>query len=209
MSYLRDCFLFDAYTPYIARQIHPGRTIGLKALTHTEKQIVELLRQGDKSAIRMIYENYSEVLYGVIFQMIKNDPESEDVFQESVLKIWRFAKSYDASKGRLFTWMVNICRNTAIDKMRSKGFKNQSKIQGKEKLVDIAERLGEEGFNPDQIGLREKVAKLEPKFLEVIQVVYFEGYSHAEAAQKLEIPLGTLKTRVRQGLNELRKIMKE
>ena len=177
--------------------------------THIELQIVDLLQKGDRQAIALIYENYAEVLYGNIFQLLKNDAEAEDVFQEAILKIWRFAKSYDKSKGRLFTWLLNICRNTAIDKLRSKGFKDQKRIQGGDNLVDIAERLATDSFNPDEIGIRDKVAKLEPRFLEVIQAVYFEGYSHSEAAKKLEMPLGTLKTRVRQALVELRKYLKE
>lgn len=181
----------------------------MKALTDIEKRIVDLLQQGDKSAIKLIYENYSEVLYGTIFQMLKEEAIAEDVFQESLLKIWRYAKSYDSKKGRLFTWMVNICRNTAIDKIRSKAFKDRKRIQEKDNLVDIADRLAGDSFNPDEIGIREWVDKLEPKFLEVVQVVYFEGYSHAEAAKKLEIPLGTLKTRVRQALAALRKQLKE
>jgi len=125
------------------------------------------------------------------------------------VKIWRYAKSYDSSKGRLFTWMLNICRNTAIDRLRSKRFREQRLIQDSEDLVDIGKRLGSEEFNPDQIGLKDWVNKLEPRFLEVIQAVYFEGFSHTEAAKKLDIPLGTLKTRVRHAVVELRKRMKD
>lgn len=170
---------------------------------------MSLLQQGDKGAIKLIYENYSEALYGVIFQMLKNEEEAEDVFQEALLKFWRFGKSYDSQKGRLFTWLINICRNTTIDRLRSKRFKEQRLIQDTEDLVSIGERFGEEGFDPNKIGIKEWVDKLEPRFLQVILIVYFEGYSHAEAAKKLDMPLGTLKSRVRQALIELRKMMKE
>lgn len=181
----------------------------MKILTEIEKQIVHLLQQGDKRAIKLIYENYTDALYGVIFQMIKNEEEAEDVFQEALLKFWRFGKSYDAKKGRLFTWMINICRNTSIDRLRSKRFKEQRLIQDTEDLVGIGERIGVKGFNTDHIDIRDWVNKLDTRFLQVILVVYFEGYSHAEAAKRLEMPLGTLKTRVRQALLELRKLMKE
>lgn len=181
----------------------------MKNLPEIEKRIVALLKQGDKQAIRLIYENYSETLYGVIFQMLKNEEEAEDVFQEALLKFWRFSSAYDSSKGRLFTWMLNICKNTAIDRLRSKRFKEQRLIQGSEDLVGIGERLGEEGFDPEQLDLKDWVNKLEPRFLQIILIVYFEGYSHTEAAKRLDMPLGTLKTRVRQALKELRKMMKE
>ena len=84
-----------------------------------EKEIVSLLENGDKKAIAILYENYSDALYGVIKKIIRDDDTAQDVLQESFVKIWRYSKKYDSSKAKLFTWLYRIAYNTAIDKVRS------------------------------------------------------------------------------------------
>ena len=100
-------------------------------ISSLEKEIVSLLEHGDKKAIAILYENYSDALYGVIKKIIKDDDTAQDVLQESFVKIWRYSKKYDASKAKLFTWLYRIAYNTAIDKVRS--LKNKD---GKEVKID-------------------------------------------------------------------------
>ena len=78
-----------------------------------EKEIVNLLKNGDKKAISLLYENYADSLYGVIKKVISDEDTAQDVLQESFVKIWRYAKKYDASKTKLFTWLYRIAINTA------------------------------------------------------------------------------------------------
>ena len=98
-----------------------------------EKEIVSLLEKGDKKAINLLYENYADALFGVIKKIISDDDIAQDVLQESFVKIWRYAKKYDASKAKLFTWLYRIAYNTAIDKVRS--LKNKS---GKEVQIETS-----------------------------------------------------------------------
>jgi RNA polymerase sigma-70 factor (ECF subfamily) len=126
------------------------------------------------------------------------------VLQNSFVKIWLQIRTYDPQKGRLFTWMLRICRNTALDALKSPAVKNLSKIQSTDSIVSIpgdgrSERL------TDTIGVSSAVKGLDKEYQEVIDLIYFNGYTHAEAAEALSLPLGTVKTRVRSALHQLRK----
>lgn len=140
---------------------------------------------------------------------ILNDEEAaEDVFQECLVKFWRKGSTYDPSKGRLFTWMLNICRNAAIDKTRSKEFKYRSKTQPEDSVVDNTLTETRYEMRTDQIGIKEMVMQLDPKYRELVELVYFGGRSQREAAKELQMPLGTVKTRLRTALGMMRKWIK-
>lgn len=130
---------------------------------------------------------------------------AEDLLQDTFLRIWNSTNHYDPSKGRLFTWMMNIARNLAIDKYRSKDFRNGGKNQNIENNVDLINQKNEIVFNADTLGLKEMVTGLKPEYHQVLDMVYFKGYTHVEAAEVLSIPLGTVKTRIRMAIIELRK----
>lgn len=130
---------------------------------------------------------------------------AQDVLQDSLVKMWRFGPKYDRSKGRLFTWLLNICRNTAIDSLRRKKPENSlEQIWNGPADVDISNRQQYE-LKTDRIGLQEMVSGLDEKYRELIDLVYFKGFSHQEAAEKMDLPLGTVKTRVRSAIQQLRK----
>jgi len=148
---------------------------------------------------------YSGALLGVISRIVPNTEIAEDLLQETFIKIWNCADSYDPTKGRLFTWMMNIARNLSIDKLRSKDFRNASKNQDIEKNVDFIDEQKKVTFNSDTLGLRDLVTALKPEFNNVLNMVYFKGYTHVEAAEELNLPLGTVKTRIRMAIIELRK----
>ncbi len=148
---------------------------------------------------------YSGALLGVISRIVQPIELAEDLLQETFVKIWNSAASYDPAKGRLFTWMMNVARNLSIDKLRSKEFKNSSKNQELENNVDFIDEQKKVSFNADVLGLKDMVTQLKPEFKQVLDLVYFGGYTHAEAAEELNLPLGTVKTRVRMAILELRK----
>ena len=156
-------------------------------------------------AIRALYDMYSGALLGVISRIVPQIEVAEDLLQETFLKIWNSAESYDSSKGRLFTWMMNIARNLSIDKLRSKDFKNSGKNQEIENNVDFIDTQKKVTFNTDLLGLKDMVTALRPEYNKVLQMVYFKGYTHIEAAEELNLPLGTVKTRIRMAIMELRK----
>lgn len=170
----------------------------------TEEMLVHGLQQKDAQALNILYERYSGALFGVISRIISDEHLAEDVLQESFVKIWKNAASYDISKGRLFTWMLNICRNAAIDKMRSKGFKSKKKTTGEEAIDYQADANLYQDLKPETIGIKDIVSKLKPEWRDVLDLVYFNGYTHQEAADELNLPLGTVKTRVRNAILHLR-----
>lgn len=167
--------------------------------------MVSALKRQDTIAIKALYDMYSGALLGVISRVIQQTEVAEDLLQETFVKIWNSAGSYDPSKGRLFTWMMNVARNLSIDKLRSKDFKNANKNQDIENNVDFIDQQKKVSFNSDLLGLKELVTELKPDFKDVLDMVYFKGYTHVEAAEALDLPLGTVKTRVRMAILELRK----
>jgi RNA polymerase sigma factor (sigma-70 family) len=177
-------------------------------LKATEGILIGRLRAGDESALRSLYDKYSMALQGVIMKIVDSVETSEDLLQETFVKIWQNFDSYDESKGRLFTWMLNIARNLAIDKVRSPKYNTGKKIRDIEDSVSMIDLSHSVSFQPDHIGLKQVVERLRPEQKEVIDMVYFFGYSQSEAAEKLDIPLGTVKTRIRSAVIELRKIFK-
>lgn len=167
-----------------------------------EDELVALLINKEKRGIDILYDNYSAALFGIIQRIVLNDEIAEEVLQETFLKIWNNFGQYDPAKGRLFTWMVNICRNLSIDKVRSKDFVNQNKNQSIDNAVFLSD--SKSSYDPDLIGVREIVKKLEPEYKQVIDLLFFQGYTQSEAAEKLNIPLGTVKTRSRAAIQRLR-----
>lgn len=177
----------------------------IKKISLSEEELISKLKNQDTIAIQALYDMYSGALFGVISRMIQQTEVAEDVLQEVFIKIWNSAGSYDRSKGRLFTWMINIARNSAIDKLRSKDFRDSNKNLELENNVSAVDGENEIIFNADLVGIKQMVTLLKPEFSEVLDMVYFKGYTHVEAAKELNLPLGTIKTRIRMAVMELRK----
>ncbi|HET6245062.1 MAG: sigma-70 family RNA polymerase sigma factor [Bacteroidetes bacterium] len=172
--------------------------------TYSEQELVDLLKKKDKEAFSYLYDKYSGALFGVVIKILSDQELAEDVLQEAFVKIWQAMESYDAKKGSLFTWMLNIARNKSIDKLRSK--KTRPEIQDIDQSVYTIDKSQNHQNNIQTIGMREVVNKLGPEYQKVIHAIYFSGYTHEEASKELNIPLGTVKTRVRAALKELRKL---
>ena len=171
--------------------------------TYEEIELVNALRQKENDAFTYLYDHYSPALYGVIRQIVVDVEVSNDVLQETFVNIWRRMDSYDETKGRLFTWMLNIARNAAIDKTRSRGF------QQSQKQVSLNGDAIQPGVRPgvDDFGLKKLICKLKDEQRQLIDLSYFQGYTHEQIAQALHMPLGTVKTRIRSALSQLRALL--
>ncbi len=174
----------------------------------TEEELVERLGARDAAAFEYLYDNYSGALYGSILRMVQDENVAQDLLQETFVKIWKNYSSYNSDRGRLYTWMVNIARNLAIDHKRSRANKSSEKNQPIDKSVNAINKTGKTVFNIDRIGLKEVVGQLKPESQQMINLLYYSGYTQEEVAKELEMPLGTVKTRTRTALIELRKLMK-
>lgn len=173
---------------------------------YNETELVLLLRQRSQSAYGYLYENYSGALRSIIFNIVNDDELANDVLQEVFIKIWRQIDSYDSTKGRLFTWMLNISRNASIDTVRSKSFQNSK--QNRELTEDVYRSGGSSEINTDLMGLRKMVHTLKEEYKVLVELAYFQGYTQDEISKSLGIPLGTVKTRLRNALIQLREIIK-
>lgn len=161
------------------------------------------MEKGDKTALNLLYEYYSDSLYGVILQVTNNEEVAQDALQETFIKVWKNAKKYDSKKAKLFTWLYRIARNTAIDKLRSYKKRFDKEIQIDKSDVYI---LPTTSLNQDVIDLKKHVETLEEKYQIVLKALFFEGMTQQEASDELNIPLGTVKSRLKIGLRELKKL---
>jgi RNA polymerase sigma factor (sigma-70 family) len=152
-----------------------------------------------------LYDRYSASLYGVIVRIVKDEDMAEEVLQDCFLRIWNKIPDYDAKKGRLFTWMVNIGRNLAIDKTRSKDFRGNAKSEDIQFNVSIRDEHYSDNNKPEYIGVHELLDNLNPEQKQMLDLMYFQGYTQSEISEEFGIPLGTVKTRVRGAINRLRK----
>ena len=176
-------------------------------LKYSEEELVMLLQNQDQTAFSYLYDNYAAALNGIIYRMVEEQQLAEDILQESFLKIWNNFKQYDSSKGRLFTWMINITRNLTIDTLRSKGYKKQQKISQDENSVSSYQDKSFSTDRFDTLGLRKQLENLKPEQKIIIDLAYFSGYTQEEISKEMNIPLGTVKTRMRSAIIELRKIL--
>lgn len=174
----------------------------------TEQLLVEAMKLGRQDAFSQLYDQYNKTLYGVVCKVIKNEDFAPDVLQDSFVKIWKNIGLYSSQKSTLFTWMLNITRNTAIDFLRSKNYKAGLQNQNLDDSVNILENREAASVNIDTIGIRKSAMGLDEKYSVLIEKLYFEGYTQEEVSQELGIPLGTVKTRVRTAMIELKRILK-
>ncbi len=173
---------------------------------YSEAELVSLLKQRHQLALGYLYDHYAGALNTVILSIISDKALAGDVLQEVFVKIWRQVDSYDETKGRLFTWMLNIARNADIDMVRSKGYRHNK--QNQELTASVYEAGDSNQPNVDKIGLRKVVHTLKEEYSVLIELSYFQGFTQEEIAKMLNVPLGTIKTRLRTALIQLRQLVK-
>lgn len=172
----------------------------------SEEELIEALKTKSEKGFNYLYDNYAAALLGVINRIVNDEERSNDVLQDCFVKIWKKIDSYEKGKGTLFTWMLNIVRNAAIDSNRSKHVKYKTQID--EKVVDNNNAVDESIFS-DLIGLKEAVKSLKPEFQKIIEYIYMQGFTQQEFADEFGIPLGTVKTRTRSAIQALRNLLME
>ncbi|GAA4291809.1 RNA polymerase sigma factor [Aestuariibaculum suncheonense] len=171
--------------------------------------LIEKFKQKDEKAFETLYNMYSESMQGVIYNIVRDNDIAEEVMQDVFIKAWHNASSYSSEKGRFFTWILNIARNAAIDKTRSKAFKKSKQNLDADFFVDILETSDSLDNSTDAIGIKKFVKKLGEKCKAVLELLYFKGYTQVEASEALDMPVGTIKTRNRNCIKELRNMVLE
>lgn len=169
-----------------------------------ENELITALKDGDKNALGTVYDRYGAALYGVVLRIVQSPEHAEEVVQDVFMKIFRNIASFDETKGKFYTWALNIARNSAIDATRTSEFRNRQKTEQFDFVV--YRESHPTTTNVEAIGLREIVNKLDEKHRKVIDLAYFQGYTQSEIEQEMNIPIGTVKTRLRLAIKELRKV---
>jgi RNA polymerase sigma-70 factor (ECF subfamily) len=141
--------------------------------------------------------------------VVRDEAVAQEVLQDAFLKIWNKIDSYDPAKGKLFTWMLNVTRNLAVDRTRSKEIRKDKKTDDIDLLVNRIDRQEQTELQVNAIGLKEILNKLPEEQRFVIEHLYLKGFTQSELAEEFNLPLGTVKTRTRLALKELRTILKE
>lgn len=170
------------------------------------------IAEQDEQAIESLYDRYSKLLYSIIMAILKNQEEAQDLLQEVFVQIWQKAPSFDVNRGNVYSWIVSMTRNRAIDRLRSKGFRER-----KQEYYDYDIDLIEANCFPTPLDavliterealVRDAFEKISPDQQKVIHLAYFEGNSQSEIAELLQIPLGTVKTRTRQAMITLHQLL--
>lgn len=175
------------------------------ATKYTEQELISYLKERNDFAFSYLYDNYSGALFSVISNIVPDKEIAGDVLQEVYINIYKKIDTYDSGKSRLYTWMLNIARNEAIDTIRSKGYRNSQ--QNREVTEAVYEQAGSTQLNIDKIGLRKLLEKIKPDYRDLIDLSYFKGLTQEEISQYQGIPLGTVKTRLRAALSQLRALL--
>lgn len=170
-------------------------------MLHNELDIIQKVIAKDQPSFEILYDHYSPRVYGLILRMTSNKELVEEIMQEVFLKLWNNIDKYDPEKSKLFTWLYQITRNTTLNKLAARGEKKNRQIDYTDRFkIDPSINASYEAMD-----IKGVVNKLEQKYIDVIDLVYFKAYTFKETAETLNVPLGTVKTRVRFALSELKK----
>lgn len=171
-------------------------------------KLIQQIKSGDESALQMLYQKYAGALLHHISKIIPDPEAAEEILQDVFVKIWKKIGQYDEKRSRLFTWMSQIARNTAIDTARLVSFQRNKETESIDTLVNVDAQLKAKAFNkiPD-VGLQKVLSQIDPEHQELIEYLYFRQYTQKETAEALGIPLGTVKTRLRKAISVLREIL--
>lgn len=173
------------------------------------------IKARDAAALSELYDQYNRLLFGLILSILKKREEAEDTLQEVFTQIWEKAEQFDLERGTVYTWIVSLTRNKSIDRLRSKVYKEQKKQSTSLDDEDVFHPLYSDETDPlentiltDRAKkLRDALDQISDKQRKVLQVAYFNGMSQSEIADEYDIPLGTVKTRMRDGMMKLRELL--
>ncbi|SMO77461.1 sigma-70 family RNA polymerase sigma factor [Fodinibius sediminis] len=178
-----------------------------------EIELMKRIQAGHEDALEELYELYKRLLFGMILSIVKKKEVAEDVLQEVFITVWDKAGSFDKDRGNVYSWILTLARNKAIDRIRSKSYKSQEKASVS--IHDPFFTLEGDKFDPLETTIFSNRAELVKRALQeipeaqrrVIHIAYYRGLTQSEIANHLDIPLGTVKTRTRQGMIKLQRIL--
>lgn len=185
-----------------------NRKTGIRRLRLSEDQLVESLKNMDRGAMTSLYRMYSDSLYRVISTIVLIEEVAQDLLQETFIKIWKSFNQYDSRKGRLYTWMARMARNISIDYLRSVNHRNYTISEDLSEHTEYIDHTRQFSYDPELIGVRDMTRVLNTDQKNALDLVYFKGYTHVQAAEELDITVGILRSRLQSSISELRRVYK-
>jgi RNA polymerase sigma factor (sigma-70 family) len=176
-----------------------------RKLRLSEDKLIEGLQNMDGSAMSALYRMYSESLYRVISTIVIVEEVAQDLLQETFIKIWKSFKQYDPGKGRLYTWMARLARNISIDYLRSVNHRNYTVSENLSESTQQIDQKFQVSYNPELIGVKDMTNILNEDQRLALDLIYFKGYTHVQAAEELDITVGILRSRLQSSITELRR----
>lgn len=172
-----------------------------------DEELARDVAAGDRAAFLTLYDRFASRVYGLSLRMLRDTGAAEEVSQETFLKVWRRAGQFDAAKGTLLSWLLVVARHTALDRMRREGRRptvpeSAAEASALDRLADPRSQSEEARWRSLRLALRD----LPDEQGTAIELAYYQSMSHADIAKFLGIPLGTVKTRIRLGMDRLRRV---
>ncbi|MEP6925443.1 MAG: sigma-70 family RNA polymerase sigma factor [Pyrinomonadaceae bacterium] len=174
----------------------------------SDVELLAAIASGSEQALASLYDRYRSILFGLMLRIIHNRAEAEDVLQEVFLQVWQRAGNFDETRGKPFTWLVTLTRSRAIDRIRALGSRERTLEQATREIVDVVFDAEQNAILAQRgVVVRSALAELPEEQQRVLKLAYFDGFSQSEIAEKLNSPLGTVKTRMRTGMIRLRELL--
>jgi RNA polymerase sigma-70 factor, ECF subfamily len=179
----------------------------------TDLSVLQRIAARDTAALAQLYDRHSRLLFGLILRIVGDRGEAEDLLQEAFVRVWTRAGTYDAQMGGPLPWIVRVARNCAIDRLRARRVRAAVEVSALD-FATVEATMPAPGIQSPEAAvlvderrrtLTGALADLPAEQRELIEAAFFEGYTHSELAQRLELPLGTVKTRIRAGMSAMRK----
>jgi RNA polymerase sigma-70 factor (ECF subfamily) len=179
---------------------------GRQYLLLADEDLISLIEANDAQAFATLYDRHSRAAYSLAYRMMGERHSAEDLVQDAFLKVWRAATSYRAERGSVRTWLLSIVHNRGIDQLRSQASRRrtQEKFEASAPKVQPNEPFAHSWANSQREQVREALRTLPSEQLKVLELAYFSGYTHVEIAEFLDLPLGTVKSRMRLGLKKIK-----
>ncbi len=179
---------------------------GRKYLLLADEDLISLAGDGEAGAFAALYDRHGRAAYSLAYRMMGERQAAEDLVQEAFLQVWRAAGTYRAERGSVRTWVLSIVHHRGVDQLRSAARRRQigDRAEATAPTSQPSEAFAETWRNSQRDRVREALQVLPPEQLKVLELAYFSGYTHVEIAELLDLPLGTVKGRMRLGMKKIR-----
>jgi RNA polymerase sigma-70 factor (ECF subfamily) len=181
-------------------------TRGQQYLLLSDEDLISLVNNDEPEALAALYDRHSRMAYSLAYRMMGERQATEDLVQDVFIKVWRSVGGYRVERGSVRTWILSIVHNRGVDLLRSRASRRrtQDKIEASAARSEPSEAFSETWRNTQGEKVREALNTLPQEQLKILKLAYFSGYTHLEIAGLLDLPLGTVKGRMRLGLQKLR-----